>query len=75
MVRYGANHSPFQEYVYNDADIDNSDIVWARELPDPRMNLDLVRYFRERSIWLFRPDESPKIEPYPLAEEYLRGQR
>lgn len=62
VVRYAASHDPFQEYVYNDADIDGSDIVWAREITVPQIaNLRLVNYFKDRTIWLFCPDESPKL--------------
>ena len=64
IVRYSPNHLPFQEYVYNDADIDNADIVWARELPNADQNVPLLDYFKGRSIWLYRPDESPYLVPY-----------
>jgi hypothetical protein len=67
VVRYLPGHLPFQEYVYNDADIDGSDIVWARELENPLQNLPLVNYFKDRSIWIYRPDEFPWLEPYPLS--------
>src|SRR5260370_3587801 len=32
IVRYASHHDLFDEWVYNDADIDNSKIVWAREM-------------------------------------------
>jgi hypothetical protein len=67
VVRYQSGHSPHQEYVYNNADIDGSDIIWARELAAPEMNRPLLEYYRERSIWLFRPDESEELVPYGVA--------
>jgi hypothetical protein len=64
IVRYSASHSPHREFVYNRADIDASDIVWARELPNPKDQLPLLDYFRGRTAWLYRPDESPDLVPY-----------
>jgi hypothetical protein len=64
VVRYSSYHSPFQEYVYNAADIDGSDIVWARELPTPEQNLPLLDYFKGRFIWLYRPDRNSYLVPY-----------
>ena len=41
---------------YNGADIDSSKIVWAREL-DAMQNEKLLAYFKDRQVWLARPDE------------------
>jgi hypothetical protein len=70
VVRYGPRHMPFLEFVYNAADIDRSPVVWARELSSPAANLPLMRYFRDRTVWLYRPDESRTLEPYPLSGVY-----
>jgi len=32
IVRYSDNHSPHNEWVYSDADIDASPLVWARDM-------------------------------------------
>ena len=43
IVRYAAGHSPLDEWVYNEADIDRSKVVWAREM-DEANNAKLLRY-------------------------------
>jgi len=58
IVRYGTNHDPFNEWVYNNADIDDSKIVWARDM-GPQQNAELIHYFSSRKIWIFEPDEAP----------------
>jgi hypothetical protein len=67
IVRYAPTHAPFDDWVYNAADIDHSKIVWAREM-DTANNLELLRYYKDRTAWLVEPDVSPpKITPYPLS--------
>lgn len=64
LVRYGAEHDPQIEWVYNGADIDASRVVWAREM-SPRQDRALLDYFRDRQVWLLEPDQSPpKLSPY-----------
>ena len=64
MVRYYDNHNPHEEWVYNDADINGSKILWAREL-DAQQNAKLFAYFKDRQIWLVNPDEDlPKLVTY-----------
>ena len=31
IVRYASDHAPFDDWVYNAANIDKSKVVWARE--------------------------------------------
>jgi hypothetical protein len=65
IVRYGTGHDVVNEWVYNRADIDNSRVVWAREM-DARDNAELLRYFKDRTAWLVEPDANPsKLSPYP----------
>jgi hypothetical protein len=64
IVRYNSNHELFGEWVYNDAYIDGSQIVWAREM-DATENAKLVDYFKDRQVWLLEADEAPpKLSPW-----------
>ena len=66
IVRYAPNHSPFDEWVYNAADIDNAKVVWARE-SETGNNLDLLGYFRDRRVWLVEPDfDPPRVSRWPV---------
>jgi len=64
LVKYGPEHSRYDEYVYNRADIDSSDIVWARDM-GPEQNQELLNYFGSRSVWQLQPDDKPPhLTPY-----------
>jgi hypothetical protein len=66
VLRYSPDHSSLDEWVYNSPDIDNSKIVWAREM-DAADNLELIRYYNDRAVWLVQPDTTPvTLSPYPL---------
>ncbi len=65
IVRYAPTHAPFDDWVYNAADIDNSEVVWAREMEN-QDNAELLEYFHGRNAWLVQPDsDPPRISPYP----------
>jgi hypothetical protein len=65
IVHYKPNHEPFEEWVYNEADIDRARIVWAREM-DSKQNQELIDYFKDRQAWLLDADSKPpKLTPYP----------
>jgi len=64
LVRYSKDHNSGEEYVYNDADIDHSKTVWAREIPGMDLG-PLFSYFRNRDVWVFEPDEDDEsVSPY-----------
>lgn len=64
FVHYAANHIPQAEWVYNNADLDSSQIVWARDL-GAAQNGELVRYFSNRKVWLLEAGlNSPRLLPY-----------
>ena len=65
LVRYSKDHNSGEEYVYNDADIDDAKTVWAREIPGVDLT-PLLSYFRNRDVWVYEPDEDDEnVVPYP----------
>ena len=68
IVRYGPRHEiTFHEWVYNEADIDHAQVVWARDMGAEK-NAELINYFKDRQVWLLEADEDPpKLSPYPAS--------
>ena len=64
IVRYHPGHdSMLDEWAFNGADIDSAKVIWARDMGTK--NDELVKYFRNRKIWLVEPDDHPlKLAPY-----------
>jgi hypothetical protein len=58
FVRYASDHDYEREWVQNEADIDRSEVIWAREL-DAHSNAALMNYFADRNVWLLQPDIQP----------------
>ena len=64
IVRYNPEHDPFAEWVYNCADIDDSKIVWARDLGKEE-NADMLKHFSRRQVWILDADaKPPTLRPY-----------
>jgi hypothetical protein len=65
FVSYSPNHPSHVDWVYNRADIDAAQVVWARDMGIQK-NQELLHYFKDRSAWIVYPDRaSPRAEPYP----------
>jgi hypothetical protein len=66
LVRYGSNHDPLLEWVYNGADIDRQKVVWARDMGEAQ-NAELLRYFSGRRVWSLDADDlPPKLMEYSV---------
>jgi len=69
LVQYNRFHYIHNEWVYNGAEIDSAKIVWARDI-DTVQNKILLDYFKDRQIWLVKPDEldpeARQLRPYPI---------
>jgi hypothetical protein len=68
VVRYqpscGVQHDVDHEWVYNDANIDSSKVVWARDMGKDS-NRELLSYFSDRKIWFLNGDRpAPELVPY-----------
>ncbi len=69
FVRYWPQHIFQDEWVYNEADIDASRIVWARDLGAAANEKLLLRY-PDRAVWLLEPDaQPPKLSLYQKEPE------
>jgi len=74
LVRYGENHDVNHEWVFNDADIDLSKIVWAREM-SAEQNARLLAYYPGRRVWLVEPEGNPlALLPYSSPGEAQAAQ-
>ena len=64
IVRYGPGHNLQTDWVFNQADIDGSRIVWARDM-GASQNRELIEYYKDRRVWLLEPESSnPLPVPY-----------
>jgi putative effector of murein hydrolase LrgA (UPF0299 family) len=69
IVRYVKDSPGYfrhSEWVYNEADIDNAKVVWAREM-DASDNRKLLEYFRDRHVWLLIFDEQKSADLLPYS--------
>jgi hypothetical protein len=64
FVHYTGLQSPHEEWIYNPANIDDADVIWAQDMGDE--NSALMNYYRGRQFWMFLPDQQPlQFTPYP----------
>jgi hypothetical protein len=67
FVRAKTDPAKLFQWIYNDADIDGSRIVWARDLGAER-NAELTAYFAGRDVWMVNPN----VEPAAISR-YISG--
>jgi hypothetical protein len=62
LVFVKAKTDPYNllQWIYNDADIDRAEIVWARDLGAER-NARLIAYFGDRTVWVVDPNVVPAL--------------
>ncbi len=58
LVKPKTNPDNLFQWIYNDADIDNSRIIWARDM-GTEGNRALLQYFAGRKVWLVDPNVVP----------------
>jgi hypothetical protein len=64
IVAYRLDHNRDSEWVYNGADIDDSKVVWARDMGKCG-NRELLHYFRNHKVWSLDADNpSPQLIGY-----------
>jgi hypothetical protein len=64
FVRYAESHNIHDEWVYNDADIQNAPIVLARDM-GRESNRCVIEAFPSREVGLLQPDfVPPRYTPY-----------
>jgi len=73
FVRYSLDHiDKSSEVIFNHANIDDSEIVWAHDMGRSE-NKELLNYYHgTRKAWLFQPDATPQeLVPYESADQYI----
>ncbi|HKI25306.1 MAG TPA: hypothetical protein VKA07_03225, partial [Candidatus Sulfotelmatobacter sp.] len=64
IVRYGPGHNRDEEWVWNEASIDQAKVVWARDMGE-NGNQELLQYFKNRHFWQIDGDSAaPRLENY-----------
>jgi hypothetical protein len=66
IVHYRSPSKLKYDWVYNEADIDNARVVWARDMGGSA-NKELTDYFEHRRVWLLElgdSEESARLSPY-----------
>jgi hypothetical protein len=56
FVRFAQRSKSLYDWVYNLADIDSAQVVWAMDMGRDR-NQELIDYYRDRQVWLAEPDQ------------------
>jgi hypothetical protein len=69
VVKYAKDHDFLFEWVYNEADIEHADIVWARPMSREK-NQKLLEHFANRKVWLLTADTNPsQLSEYKASEQ------
>lgn len=72
IVRQKTDPYNLFQWIYNDADIDHSRIVWARDMGGE--NRRLLEYFADRDVWVVDPNaEPPTMARGPMPDRFRRA--
>jgi hypothetical protein len=64
FVHYTGLQSPHEEWIYNGANIDDVNVIWAQDMGGE--NSRLMNYYRGRQFWMLLPDQKPvRFTQYP----------
>jgi hypothetical protein len=65
FVRFEPRSKTLYDWVYNPADIDRAQVVWARDMGKAH-NQELMDYYPDRQVWLVEPGkDSANWGSYP----------
>ena len=64
LVKYSEDHLINEEWVYNEPNLGESQLIWARYMNEQK-NQQLKDYYRSRTAWLLEPDpENSGLQKY-----------
>jgi hypothetical protein len=65
LVGYSSDYFLHAEWVYNSAEIDEQEVIWARDMGEVQ-NRGIVRYYSDRQIWRLELEagQAPTLLPY-----------
>lgn len=64
FMRYSLAHNPTREWVFNEADLNHTKILWAREM-DAAKDQELIGLYHDRNVWVVEADQpTPVPVPY-----------
>ena len=72
IVHYRRFDDPGIDWVFNGADVDGSNIIWARDMGYPK-NAELLNYYPDRQAWYVEHDDPiAMLLPYNLITDPVR---
>lgn len=66
IVRYPPSYLPLAEWVFNDADLQNAEVIFARSM-GPEADEQLAKYFADRRIWTAEVGIDVHVRAYPTT--------
>ena len=63
LVRYAKNHRWQDSWIDNGANLATQKVIWARDLPAPAANTQLLCDYADRTVWLLTPPEGEQTDP------------